>query len=516
MLERIGNVLKRNIYLELVISCSIAILLCMASKKLGFASDEYYTYGLSNYENGLVLAWNDGIKTEAEEVYRDYFTPKGLDLKLIWNNQKNDVHPPLYYLLFQIFELITNNCWGLKTGILFNLIFHICNIILLYKILRRVCNKEYSVGVGMILYSLNPVVLDSVLFMRMYVLLTSFILLLTLHFVSGWNKSAGERKFYPYLGLISIGGVLTHYYFVVYLFFCCCVWGVKLITEREWKELKKFLITMATAAGGSVAIFPYMIVHIFFGYRGTQSFDKLLESDWGSSLIYYCKRIDKLFGEMLLGLLIVCVLIFVYRKVVWPEKEKKGSGVWKIIWIPCVLYFLTISKIVVMQTSRYMSPLYAIAIILLAGGIEAVTKLLKDEKVRCVAAICLVGFMVNNSWKAYNWTGLYEKMQGTLDIASEYGRNNECIYFYETAWKGVSNYLDFSEYQKISFISVDNLDILLNQEYQEYEHVVLYFESQLDESKFEEIMQKFLDVNPSLNNYEKIYKQEYLTAYYLE
>ena len=92
--------------------------------------DEMYSYGLMNY-NKLNIADNEDFQNvwHNKEYYLDYLTVnqnEKWNLKPVYENQKNDVHPPLYYLLLRISASFTIDRFSKWSGI-------ILNIIILYK-----------------------------------------------------------------------------------------------------------------------------------------------------------------------------------------------------------------------------------------------------------------------------------------------------------------------------------------------------------------------------------------------
>lgn len=169
---------------------SAVILLYLTAGKEGMSVDEYYTYGLANHEEDgdIYIRPEFGVKLNAAEIFENYFYADSFSIRNVWLNQSYDVHPPLYYLIFHIFSLLTGNFLSLKTGVLLNIIFHACNMGLIYVIIKKIIGREYAALLGAGLYGFLPIVLGNVLFIRMYVMMSVCILLLTLLFVCEWNK----------------------------------------------------------------------------------------------------------------------------------------------------------------------------------------------------------------------------------------------------------------------------------------------------------------------------------------
>ena len=59
------------------------------------------------------------------------------DLKPVYENQKNDVHPPLYYLLLKLAMNFTKGHFSKWSGIVLNIIIYVFITIFMYFILKE-------------------------------------------------------------------------------------------------------------------------------------------------------------------------------------------------------------------------------------------------------------------------------------------------------------------------------------------------------------------------------------------
>ena len=97
---------KRMLAVAALLAVGLALMLYYAAHKQGYHVDELYTYELANYpggfyalEDGYMDSWHDG------SFYSAVLTPgRPFDYTIPWNNQKIDVHPPLYYCLIYTAE----------------------------------------------------------------------------------------------------------------------------------------------------------------------------------------------------------------------------------------------------------------------------------------------------------------------------------------------------------------------------------------------------------------------------
>ena len=84
-----------------LLAVGLALMLFYTARKQGYHVDELYTYELTNcpggfyaLEDGYMDTWHDGTFYQASLSAGQPFR-----YSIPWNNQKIDVHPPLYYCL---------------------------------------------------------------------------------------------------------------------------------------------------------------------------------------------------------------------------------------------------------------------------------------------------------------------------------------------------------------------------------------------------------------------------------
>ena len=521
MKKSLKKINKSHVVVIMIMLLSALLMLYLTYIKEGMHVDEYLTYGLANYEGDGTWHFSPeyGVRLSAAEVYDDYFYADRLNIKNVWLNQSYNVHPPLYYLLFHIFTLVTHHFLALKTGVLLNIIFHMINIGLIWMILKEMLSKEYEAFLGTVLYGFLPIILGSVLFVRMYVLLSTFILCLTLLFVKEWDGT-DKKKFYIKLGLLSVCGTMTHYYFLIYLFFCCMIWGIRILKKKGWKELAVFLVTMTTSGIACLAIFFPMLQHVFSGSAGTRTFDTLFSTVFFKNGKSFYKAIDHVYGGLLLAVIIIVALLLVFQYIYVDKdgnKKKNDGERWIIVALPCILFLLTVTKIAIYSATRYISPVYGICIILLIGLFDRIASYMTDkDRVKCIVGMVMVGFLLNNGWKTYEWPDLYLDIKDCVAEAREYGVNNECIYVVTAAWRNFPCYQEFLQYQNITFIQARYLEQLYKEDYTGYDHVVVYFDQNMEQEEIDEVLQKMIERNPGLDGYEELHMYSYNIAYYLD
>ena len=118
--------------LIIIIFLGVITRLYIGNKKEYLQIDEGYSYGLMNYDK-IDLTKNDDLydNWHTKEYYKDYLSisnEETLDFTPVYENQKNDVHPPFYYLLLRIAASFTIDSFSMWTGIILNIIIFVISI----------------------------------------------------------------------------------------------------------------------------------------------------------------------------------------------------------------------------------------------------------------------------------------------------------------------------------------------------------------------------------------------------
>lgn len=350
---------KTTIILIIIILAQILIRVYFGYQKQYFHMDEMYSYGLMNY-NKLNIADNEDFlnKWHNKEYFKDYLEVNDneiCNIKPVYENQKNDVHPPLYYLLLRIAATFTINKFTKWTGILLNIIIFAISSIMVYLISKELFkNKIYAVLIifinGFTLISLN-----STLYIRMYELCNLNILIITFLHMKIYNKEKIELINLILISIFMIVGGLTHYYFFIYAFVLYLIYTIKCIKQKKYKNLMIYNTGIFIAAIIYIAIFPYAILHIFFSYRGVNVEVNILKN-----VIGYCKKINQEFFNGLLPFIIFLIGLIAIK----PKKRniKINSEIF-LLAIPNLIYLITIILKAPYIETRYIIPIYSSIII---------------------------------------------------------------------------------------------------------------------------------------------------------
>lgn len=423
---------KKKIFIGLLLLLNILIMLSFGIRKNGYNVDELYTYGLSNSYFDPFIDITENTKLSNEYI-QDYFTVQENEkfaFDSVYSNQSRDVHPPLYYFFFHFISSFFPNEFTKWIGIALNMIFFIVAWLLLYKLSKLIMKNELLSLIPPVLWGVSSGAVSSVVFIRMYVLMTVLVLLTTYLHVKTIKKQVFRRKDLLWILLATFLGVMTHYYFVVFAFFLSAYYFFYLLFHKRIKYLFGYVISMFSALGLSVLFYPAMLTHIFSGYRGTEAVSNISNSldtftvFFNNFWAYYSILNQSLFSGLLNYLLIIisCLIIIGvikkrYLKFKYPEKNNKiifknnisnkhvqATLIIMIMLIFSVsMYVFIIAQVAPYKADRYVFPMFPLVILVFVYIIQksisvfTTSKLLKTGVFGIFITISLLVTYTNNT-----------------------------------------------------------------------------------------------------------------------
>lgn len=337
--------------------------------------DEAYSLGLASYDKVEIQDNEDFYNTwHNKEYYEDYLTVNDDELSnysQVYINQKNDVHPPLYYLLLRIAMSFSVNHFSKWTGIVINIIIFALITIFMYLILNKLLedknNYEIKAIILAFISSITLASLTNVTYIRMYALATLNIIIITYLHIKLYEKY--EKKTLILIGIAAFIGSLTHYHYLFYLGMLYISTVLRFVANREKEKIKDYTIPLVVAGITSIAIFPFSIYHMFFGYRGGGSllsnFTDVMK--WPSTIWRVLEYIGVLqyyvFHNMLFLFMFIIIGIFIYRKNKKIESKIEVSRYFKVIYLPTIFYLILVAVSAPYIELRYLMPICSLVFI---------------------------------------------------------------------------------------------------------------------------------------------------------
>ena len=173
---------KVIIALILIILIQSVVYFFVACNKNYIHIDEGYSYGLINYDKIEITDNKDFYNTwHSKDYYNDYLTissNEAADWSPVYEQQKNDVHPPFYYFMLRIFDSFNTDNFSKWPGIVLNMFIHIGITVFTYLVADRLFkNKWYALGIALI-GGLTTATLETIMLTRMYALTALNILII--------------------------------------------------------------------------------------------------------------------------------------------------------------------------------------------------------------------------------------------------------------------------------------------------------------------------------------------------
>lgn len=385
---------KEILVVAIVLILQTVIFTIVGINKEYIHMDEAYSLGLANYDKVEIQdnqdfynQWHEG------EYYEDYLAVQDKDIgkySQVYENQKNDVHPPIYYLLLRIAMGFSLNHYSKWPGIILNMIIYVFITIFMYLILQKLFegkqrNKEKAIILAFV-SSITMASLTNVIYIRMYSLSALNILITTFLHMKLLDSEKINPKLLVTIGISALVGSLTHYYYLFYLAMMYITFAVKYIKDKKFKELGYYTLTMAIAGGLSLIIFPYSIQHMFFGYRGQGVISKLTNvPEFSKNIIAYAYIANKYSCNELLILLLVIIGI---TKCQENKKETKTENKYiKPIVLSTLFYFLLVAVASPWIELRYIMPVCGLIFVITMFYFEEIVCNLANEKINNIIMI---------------------------------------------------------------------------------------------------------------------------------
>ncbi len=404
-----------------------------------------------NRGNSIVAAYKADVYEApvwiAREHFKGYLECDGKDafnLLSVYYNAKDDIHPPLYYMTVHLMCSIFQGEITVWHGCVINMAALAVTLWLLGCIGDMIFQRKSSTIALMILYAFSSGIIATALWVRMYALLTLWLVwLLYLHIrkVIGYKqdsflrvKKSGKAKWIGSFGILiaTLVTFWTNYFGLFYLIPLAACTFFLLLKEKRTRECLAYVRTMVTAAVIGLSCFPFAISDVFSSAFGTEVLSQLEDgiADYVSRLV----KFSRIVGEnvaggpiFLLAAFFVPLAFAVYGRIkkenVKGKKDVSGKG-WPVLLcvVPTIVFYLLDAKMSPHFVERYFMPVFPLVTLLLVLFWERGMLHILQEKpydVVCVALACVLLMiqLPHRDWEEdYFRTGYKEQ----LAIAERY------------------------------------------------------------------------------------------------
>lgn len=392
------------------------------TQKQGFHEDEFYTYYSTARTNGFYV--EDG-KWMERDVYRNEFVVlpgERFQYGLVKEVQSWDVHPPMYYWVFHTVASLVQGVFSKWIGLSVNLFFHGINLILLTYLSYLASGRDERLPLLVtFVYGFSPAAMSGVVFIRMYEMLTTFVLICAILHVrevmrlqGGFGRQRAARlqvRTLLVMAAVTYVGFLTQYYYFIFLFFMAiafCIW--MLWRDRNIWNCLRYGISQGMAFVLAYLIYPAFPGQMFKGQRGAQATENFFNlSNTVERLQFFWDLMSRyvfggLLGLMLLFLAAAAAAVRLQSGRRTGKRQRAGTAeteavqnglpagkeastdaVFYILLFTAAGYFLAVSKTALLlggTSNRYQLPVYGIVTLLLLLGVAKVLRKTKDMRQR--------------------------------------------------------------------------------------------------------------------------------------
>lgn len=502
MLKNKEQIKKILLIVVIVIMCGI--IFYYQSKKVGFHEDEIYTIASSvNPDNGLMVAYDENnvpkwITKEYAKNYITLSTDNYLNIRSVFVNQSYDNHPPFFYTLVHFSSIIFSGEFTKYTVFIVNIIAFILSCFLIYKILKLL-NKENLIFGILIFYGLSMGTISMVIFQRMYMLLTFFIMLYFYYNLKIYkNDFHLSKKTTMALGVTTVLGFLTQYFFAIYAVLIFILMFIEMFRQKKDKKIiLKYTICHIIYGVLGILLFVPCINHLLFSDRGLSN---LGNSDYFIHFCDYLKHLAYAFSinNSNVFLIIGFLLLFFIGLIFLIYKSKEKFVIFLTI-IPSIFYFFIAVKLTSFQELRYIMAVIPFVCITVFLIFDFVFKFkYKDIFMICIAIlISLNGFVFSEP------KFLFKEYSEYLGIAEQFN-DKSFVYVYDNFFNHMQSIPEMMVYDKTLIVNINrdelsfviNSDVLINEN-----SYILCIKSYLDNVS---IIQKILD-NSEFNNVTELF-----------
>lgn len=517
--SRINHMLSITFFIFVILHIVFAVYLGV--QKINYHYDERLTFSLANTAMGG-LKIEDGKLYHGFSLYNTYLSvapEERFDYKGVWKNQAKDVHPPFYYVIIHTICSFFPEQYSKWFGIIPNIVFMVLADFLFFKIAQLTLKNDWLALITAVAAGTSMLNMNMVIFIRMYGMMTVFVAGVSFLFAYYFNKNK-DRKFYVLCYLLAVGGTMTQYYFLIYLFFLCAIFGIRLVLQKKWNEIVRFIAAFFVAGVSCVLIFPAMLKQIFGGVkRGKQAFKAIKTlKNYGDYLKQYYEIINSnIFGGLVVCLLILFIVlsILVIRRKGWKKCIQRLDNAMVMFFLAGMLYVVLIAKIAPYRTDRYVMPVGWIFILFMVWFLyktfSIVVKTTNKRWITVSIFVILFLLTVNSlriSGGQYHYD--YPKSRSKFDLVEKY-KDCSVVYVYKVRSRTSCNADELKEYKDYVFIKPSNLEKFMTE--MDMNRIIVYVADKYDSN---EIIDTILQANEGLSEASFLFKSSYANVYYIE
>lgn len=497
------------IFFAVILILQLCCMFYYGNAKQGYFVDELWSYGLANsyYHphvdcNGALLkGWVTG------NYFRDYLRVlpnQRFAYGSVIYNQVYDYHPPLFYMVLHTVSSLFPNTFSKWYALAPNIVYFAISMLLLFALAKHIFKNEWLALVPVIAYGFSAGAISNVVFLRMYVLLTVWVLaLMDLH-VKWILNDRMQKKDFLLLVLVVYLGFMTHYYFFLIAFFTSAFYFFYLLFKKRFAVLVKYCVAMLASLLLVEVTFPVAFFKLFKGQRGDEAVQNFFSvTDFAS----HAKAFWKITGQGLFADLInvfalvliiggaVTTLVSFFRRKQQAGEEKSSAIVknatseTRKTWlsISCmsfmtVCYFILISKIAPFLVDRYLFGVYPVIVLITFFLLYEILDYWSSEKVTFIVMMVIAGALAVFGVSGKQVQYLYSGNKDNVKIMEEH-EGDTCLYITDEQYLLVQNALELEHMGVVFIESPENIESLAGKINTSKNSMIVYVTDRVDQEE---------------------------------
>lgn len=325
----------RNSFLFVfMIVLQLLIIIYFGEQKEGLFVDEIWSFNLANhYYHPFLksasdyfnrwLCQDDWVRTLAVSIEHRF------NYDSIIYNLSQDVHPPLFFIALHTVCSFFPEQFSRWHGYALNMSFFVLTQVFLSLFIYEVTRDKTKALLVCMFYGFNWGVINTVLYIRAYMLMTLFgIASFYFHSILLETKIKNNTVLLISIYLITVCGLLTHYYFLIFGFYLSIGYIGLNIIKKTYKGLIIYTGAMTGAAISSILFFKPLLLQFAGktsqGWHVKRAVGNLFQTSFIERFgLFFDYLNSEIFGGLLIFGSLLLVLVVVTK--VFVRKELSFS-----------------------------------------------------------------------------------------------------------------------------------------------------------------------------------------------
>lgn len=464
----------QNLFILILLIINISFIVLFYNQKTSFHVDELFSFGHANSSQGAFLVDKVDCNFNSKDI-SDFLLNRWIDSSKIheyitvqhdekfkyshiYENLSADVHPPLFYLLLHTICSFFPDTFSKWYGAMLNIPIWIALLIMMYKLSSLFFKDKYLSLLPVVFYAYSQIGINTVIFIRMYLLQTLWSVCLLYEAVLMIKDKKVNKSCWFLIFLYSYLGMITQYNSIIFSAVIGIILGINLILQKRYKDLIIFALVLLLSLAFFLISFPQFFHVIQYSSRSNQLISA--GQDFFNTFLYRVLFDNKKFIDIYMNnlwsfnkpysqcLALIMILTLFYKY--YYTKESKDIDYLLIIYVIMCLYIAAFMPNMYIYNMRYIMPIIPIISIV---TIYYLVFILSFMPLKVVKIICSVIILFNSVFVDFNNRSPFV-FQLNDTIATEL-KNKKVIIRNDLIWKLFTNLHILENADSVYFIQID-------------------------------------------------------------